>query len=62
MTSSHGEHADTETFDSRGTNRRLEYAGTIDTEIASAVIGAESEVSRFRSEGFGAISSRHGKR
>ena len=51
------DHADTETFDSRGTNRRLEYAGTIDTEIASAVIGAESEVSRFRSEGFGAISA-----
>lgn len=45
------------TFDSRGTNRRFEYQGILDFDSVAAVIGAENEVSRFRADSFGSLSS-----
>lgn len=45
---------DSTTFDSRGTNRRFEYQGSLDYRPVKAVFGAESERSRFRTDSFGA--------
>lgn len=48
---------DAETFDSRGLNRRFEYQGVADFGLVSATIGAESELTRFRSLSFGTPSA-----
>ncbi len=48
---------DTSSFDSRGTNRRIDYQGTLSLGSIGGVFGAENEVSRFRTESFGARSS-----
>jgi len=45
------------TFDSRGTNRRFEYQGVVQTGPVSATFGAESERSRFRTDSFGTAST-----
>lgn len=47
----------TVTFDSRGTNRRYEYQGVLDLGRVAAVFGAENEVSKLRTESFGAIAN-----
>ena len=46
-----------ETFDSRGTNARVEYQGTLEFDALGAVLGAEREVSRLRTESFGTRSA-----
>ena len=37
-----------ETFDSRGSNERTEYQGTLDLDMVGAVFGAERELSKLR--------------
>lgn len=46
-----------ETFDSRGTNQRVEYQGTLDLGVLGGVFGAERELSKLRTDSFGTQSA-----